>query len=127
MIVLDKKILIIDDQPEITEIISEIILSKYPDLYIKECNSPNEAISLANSHLYDLIITDYHMPEKSGIDVLKEIRAGQGPNKRTSFIFITATKDEVDRELGDEFGNIAVFDKVEQITNIIEMIESSIS
>ena len=67
------------------------------------------------------------MPKKSGIAVLKEIREGKGPNKKTTFIFITATIDEVIRELGKDFKDISVFDKVEQITNIIEEIELVIS
>ena len=126
MIVLDKKILVVDDQPEITDIICEFIKEKYPKVKTTEANSSIGALDLACSNKYDLIITDYHMPEKNGVQIVREIREN-ALNKRTPIIFITAMKPEVEEEIGDEIEDVYIFNKVDKIQLIVDLIEKFIS
>ncbi len=126
MIVLDKKILVVDDQPEITDIICEFIKEKYPNVKTTEANSSIKALELACSNKYDLIITDYHMPERNGVQIVKEIKES-ALNKKTPIIFITAMKPEVEEELGGETEDIYIFNKVDKIQLIVDIIEKIIS
>jgi len=69
------KILVVDDEPEILHIISEI-LTNLGISSLKAKTGP-EAIALLKKHLEDvgLVITDLGMPEMSGFELADEIKA----------------------------------------------------
>ena len=53
--------------------------------------SPKEAIKESESTQYDMIITDYHMPEINGIEMIQQIKNNtNNPNHNTSTILLTA-------------------------------------
>ena len=56
------------------------------------------ALSVASTDPFDIIILDYHMPNMSGIEVARALRAGDGPNKTGKILFATAasTPDVID-------------------------------
>ena len=49
-----------------------------------------EGVTLASNEKYDLILCDISMPRMDGIDATRKIRAGNGPNKHTPIIALTA-------------------------------------
>ena len=123
----EKKILIIDDQPEITEIVEEFINDKYSEVATVTTNSPDEALELIDREEYSLIITDHHMPGKSGVDILNCVRSGDSLNKNKPIVFLTAMKTEVDLEIKDKFEDVIVINKIDQIQKIIDVIEKFLS
>lgn len=69
-----KRVLIVDDEEDLTWTLSKK-LSKDSDLFELYCmNSGREAIDLLNQMPFDLVITDVRMPEVSGLDLLVEIK-----------------------------------------------------
>ena len=68
-----KKILIIDDEPDSIAVF-ELLLS-HLEFEISSISNPHEAISTIQQVLPDLIILDWMMPQKEGIEVLMEIKA----------------------------------------------------
>jgi CheY-like chemotaxis protein len=65
-------VLIADDDPAIRETLSELVLSLgHEPLVAKD---GEEAVSLALSRTPDLVITDYMMPRKTGIEVIRALR-----------------------------------------------------
>ena len=70
---MNKKILIADDEPEIREVIKEIL--EVFNLDIDMAQDGQEAIDKIKTTKYDLIISDQKMPKKSGLDVLKWMRS----------------------------------------------------
>jgi two-component system aerobic respiration control sensor histidine kinase ArcB len=67
------------------------------------CISAIQALDLLERDAVDIVFTDIHMPEMSGFDVLRELRARQGPNRAAPVIALTAdlTRDAREyRELG---------------------------
>ncbi|MGL1886489.1 MAG: response regulator transcription factor [Reichenbachiella sp.] len=60
-----------------------------------------QALDTFNSQSFDLAILDVMMPEMSGFDVCKTVRAS---GNNTPIVFLTAKGDEIDRVLGLEFG-----------------------
>ncbi|NBA86796.1 response regulator [Emticicia sp. CRIBPO] len=67
-----QEILVIDDEPQIRKLL-EIILESN-DYKITQAETAREGIILAASHPPDLILLDIGLPDKSGLEVLKEIK-----------------------------------------------------
>lgn len=65
----DCTIVIVDDEPMITQSISNFLLLE-SDYNVETFNDPNEALEFLKENTADLIITDYLMPEMNGIDFL---------------------------------------------------------
>jgi CheY-like chemotaxis protein len=115
----EKNILVIDDQPEIIEIIEEIVESAF-DCEIDAEKNASTAIEKCNDKKYDLICTDYIMPGMNGGDFVKSLRNGDSVNKNTPIIIITGNEHEVEKTLG-ALGAVRVVNKVEDIQNLLEI------
>ncbi|MCI5078684.1 ATP-binding protein [Oricola sp.] len=57
-----------------------------------------EAVEIASRKKFDLILMDIQMPLMDGIEAVRAIRAGNGPNAQTMIIAMTANSSEEDRE-----------------------------
>ena len=91
MELLQGKILIVDDEPDIVEFISYNLKSK--GYSISTARDGVEAIRKAKDVRPDLILMDVMMPNKDGIQAVKELR--QIPDfQDTIIIFLTALNDE---------------------------------
>lgn len=62
----DSKILLVDDEPNVLKALARL-LKQY---HLITANSGEEALSLAEEHVFDLVISDYRMPGLNGIDFL---------------------------------------------------------
>jgi DNA-binding response OmpR family regulator len=84
------KVLIIEDDRDVAEMIKSGLRS---ESYTVEV-SPDGADGsfLARSYDYDVIVLDYSLPKKNGLEVCREIRAS---GKKTPIIFLSVN-DEVD-------------------------------
>ena len=81
------KAIVIDDEAEaLTRM--EYILDKFPEIEVlKYLADPTKAVMVAKQTKPDLVFVDVEMPNKSGFDVVKDLRnAGYKPH----FIFVTA-------------------------------------
>jgi len=67
-----EKILIVDDEKDFLDVISERLASRGIDADTSE--SAEEAISKIENHIYDAVILDLKMPGIDGIEALKLIR-----------------------------------------------------
>lgn len=91
MEVLPGKILIVDDEPDIVEFISYNLKSK--GYLIATAKDGIEAIRKAKDFRPDLILLDIMMPNKDGIETMKELRR-MPEFDNTAVIFLTALSDE---------------------------------
>lgn len=88
---LPEKILIVDDEPDIVEFINYNLKSK--GYLTATAKDGVEAIRKAKDFKPDLILLDVMMPNKDGIQTLRELR--QIPEfEHTAIIFLTALSDE---------------------------------
>lgn len=60
-----------------------------------------QALQLFENDFFDLVLLDIMMPEKSGYDVCRDIRAG---NEDIPIIMLTAKGEEIDKVVGLELG-----------------------
>ncbi len=69
-----KNILIVDDNPEIIQIITNI-LSSNPNYNLYQTTEVDFAVSIANQRDLDLVISDWDMPIKSGLDLITNFKS----------------------------------------------------
>jgi two-component system NtrC family response regulator len=78
-------ILVIDDEASQRVILVGYLKQKGYD--VLEASSGSEGIRKAHDNIIDIVLTDYKMPDKNGLEVLQEIRKN---NPETSVVIITA-------------------------------------
>ena len=69
-----KRILVVDDEPELVEVLSAILQSEGYEVFAAA--NGREAIERAQNLLPDLVILDYLMPELNGAAVGDALRVG---------------------------------------------------
>ena len=87
------RVLVVDDSKAMRMVVRRAIRQAgYRTLSIDEAEHPLEAWRQIRSDPPDLVISDWHMPEMSGIELLRRLR---GAGCRVPFGFITSrcTKD----------------------------------
>ena len=67
-------------------------------LNLDTVNNGAEAVNAAEAQPFDLILMDLAMPEMDGIEATRAIRSGQGVNRDTRIVAITANAFGEDRE-----------------------------
>ncbi len=66
-----KRILIVDDEPNLAFLLAENLIDLGPDYEIEVCNSSADALALNKEKPFDLVITDLMMPEINGLTLSK--------------------------------------------------------
>lgn len=91
-------ILIVEDEPDIREMIEEALTQ--PEYTIYTAGDGQEALELIRQNDFDLIILDLMLPKVNGMTVLKKVR-----EQNTVPILILSAKDgEFEKVLGLEYG-----------------------
>ncbi|HVI43086.1 MAG TPA: response regulator transcription factor [Anaerovoracaceae bacterium] len=94
-----QKILIIEDEPNIRELVLyNLSQNDYEGMAAED---GLQGLSMARSEQPDLILLDIMLPGKNGYDICKELRA---EGSKTPIIMLTAKNEEIDKVLGLEFG-----------------------
>lgn len=67
-------ILFIDDEKEILELFRAFIETEKNDMKVYTFNDPTSALSELKNNDYDVAVSDYLMPEMSGLELLEKVR-----------------------------------------------------
>lgn len=94
-----QSILVIDDDIELTEMLSTYLTSMGYNVTVKNDGEAGLSEAVCGKH-YDLILLDVMMPKMDGFDVLKKLRVSH----TTPVLMLTARGDDYDRILGLEIG-----------------------
>lgn len=92
------KILIVDDENDIAELISDVLIDEHYDTVIK--NNAADTINAIEKDNFDLILLDIMLPDMSGTQLLNKIR----DKLSCPIIFVTAKSSTLDKLLGFEIG-----------------------
>lgn len=95
----ERKLLILDDNPEILDMITES-LSITGFSHLTRAASKKEALELLEREAFDLAILDIMLPDGSGFEVLREIRK----NSNMPVLFLSAVSDIEKQYQGFELG-----------------------
>jgi len=87
-----KKILIIDDEPDVAKVVVYRLKAKGYEVFIAA--SGKEGIDLAETQKPDLILLDYRLPDMLASQVAEEIRRREYL-KHIPFILITASSEDI--------------------------------
>jgi len=117
---MDKKILVVDDEKSIADIIKFNLEKENFNVIL--AYDGDEAINKVYDENPDLIILDVMLPKKDGFQVLKEIRKSY----KTPVLMLTAKEEEVDKILGLELGADDYITKPFSIRELIARVKANI-
>lgn len=87
------RILFLDDDPLALKMFSKIMeLSGHEALTTTDAE---EALLLATSHKLDLMFTDFQMPEKDGLDIIKALRVQEQTQNLPIFVISSNAEDDL--------------------------------
>jgi DNA-binding response OmpR family regulator len=87
-----RRVLIVDDEESMRLLLGRTV-EAVPNVEITLAGTCEEALHLAASRRYDVILLDLLMPGVGGIEVLKSIRSGSA-NRETPVIIVSVMADE---------------------------------
>jgi OmpR-family two-component system manganese-sensing response regulator len=93
------RILLVDDEEELAQPLQRILTNQ--GYVVDSANSGDRGWELAQTGDYDLLILDWMMPEKSGVEICNELRQ-KGDN--TPVLILTAKDTLDDRVMGLDSG-----------------------
>ena len=93
-----KHILLIDDDKELAELLTEYLACE--NIKVTSCLDGASGLAKAFDDCFDLILLDVMMPVLNGFEVLKAL----GGNHKTPILMLTARGDDNDKILGLELG-----------------------
>lgn len=96
-----EKVLVVDDEAHIVELISYNLINSGYDVIT--ASNGNDAVKMARENKPSLVLLDLMLPGIDGFDVCKAIK-GDKELKNTSIIMLTAKGEELDKILGLELG-----------------------
>ena len=120
-----KKILIVDDDPDITNIFS-VGLEDTGLFVVETYNDSVEALSNFRPYLYDFILLDFKMPKMSGFELYDRIKK---VDSKVKVCFISAF-DPYSDELREQFLSLKIecfIPKPIQIKELVERIKVELS
>jgi len=120
-----KKILLIEDDPFLSSLLGNRLKKEGFDLLTAK--SGNEAVKTLKNNTIDLVLLDLILPEKSGFEVLEDIKSDPQVAK-TPVIIISNLGQEADIEKAKEFGvadyvvkaKISIDDLVKKIKDFLK-------
>ena len=119
-----KKILIVDDEPNIVMSLEYAFKKKDFEVFI--ARDGTEALEIAEREKPDLILLDIMMPQMDGYETLKRIRESKNLG-HTKVVFLSAKSKEKDIEKGLKMGADGYMTKPFSIKKIISDVEAMIT
>ncbi len=94
------KVLVVEDDREIVEVLTMVFGMRWPDAKLVSTNMGANGVELVESENPDVVILDLGLPDISGFDVLKQIRAFSS----VPIMILTVRGEESDIVKGLEWG-----------------------
>ena len=93
-----KKILVVDDEPKITQLVSDYL--ERAGYGVQIAHDGKTALSHARTDKPDMIVLDLGLPQMDGLDFTREFRK----SSNAPIIMLTARSEETDKLIGLELG-----------------------
>ena len=96
-----KKVLVVDDEKEIVDFLERFL--KRLNIDVVKAISGSEAIDMYNTHSPDCVFLDIKMPDRDGLEVLREIKK---INPLSKVVMITGKEEQEYQEKAKKYGAI---------------------
>lgn len=124
-----KKILMIEDDPDMSSVLSKLLKQKYSCI-IDVAQDPFEAMNLMTENFYDMIILDWQLPALNGAETLVQAEKGlrlepslpiQWDRQRVPVvIFSSSKKNECPPRRTKHFNYVGYVSKAQPLSAILE-------
>ena len=113
------RILIVDDDAESRDLLSEVLETNgYPQVEaVADGLAAREA--LARDDDCPIIIADLHMPNESGLDLLRNLRKQKAKHE---IVLMSSFFSATERELARELGASALLDKPFRLSELLQIV-----
>ena len=118
-----KKILIVDDEPNIVMSLEYLFKKENFEVFI--ARDGEEAIEIVENNVLDIILLDIMMPKVDGYKVLKHLKESTA-FKNIKVIFLTAKNKSKDIELGLKLGADKYITKPFSTKNLVKEVKQLI-
>lgn len=95
------KVLVVEDETDIRDLI--VLHLSREGHQVEAVGTGNEALRHLSAASYDLVLLDWMLPEKSGLEILRELRKTQG-HEQVAVLMLTAKGANSDLVMGLESG-----------------------
>src|SRR5260221_8090554 len=96
-----QRLLVVEDETDIADLLNRVFSKEGFEVGV--ANDGMTALESLRREPPDLVVLDWMLPQLSGIEVLKEMRA-RAETRMVPVIMLTARREEIDRVLGLELG-----------------------
>lgn len=121
---MSRNVLLIEDEPNIIEAI-RFLLSR-DGWNVRTHSDGTDALEVVKDAAPDLVILDMMLPGKSGMEILREIRAEQGLEK-LPVLMLTARGQLRDREMAEKAGVSRFMTKPFSNTEVLTAVRDLVS
>ena len=115
MTLFGKHILIVDDEPDIRQLLGEDFSEA--GCTIRQAENGAEALRCLDNESFDVIISDIQMPQMSGVDFIKEVKRNDASDP---LIFLISATPDISEDEAYELGISGLFPKPFDSFNIIQ-------
>ena len=119
-----KSVLIVEDNELNMKLFHDLLEAQGYDIY--QTRDGNQAMGMAGEHMPDLILMDIQLPEVSGLDVIKWLKADDAL-KHIPIIAVTAFAMKGDEEKFREGGCEAYIAKPISVSNFLATVDRFLS
>jgi two-component system OmpR family response regulator len=114
-----RRILVVDDDPESRDLLAEVLQANgYPQVEaVADGLAAREA--LARDDDCRIIIADLHMPNESGLDLLRNLRK---QNAKHEIVLMSSFISAAERKLARDLGAYALLDKPFRLSELLQVV-----
>ncbi|MDY7014856.1 MAG: response regulator, partial [Cyanobacteriota bacterium] len=120
----DLKILLVDDQPDNLRFLSRVLGDR--GYRVQRAISGNLALKAVSADLPDLIVLDILMPEMSGFETCRQLKA-RAETRTIPIIFLSAIRDTAEKVRAFEIGGADYITKPFKVEEVIARIENQLA
>lgn len=113
-----KKILIVDDNKDFADVFCDILQTH--DYNAVSCYSGQDAVNKIGDRLYDITFLDIKMPDKDGVETLKEIKRVR-PESKVIMMTGYSMDETLKGSLDEDAAGILV--KPFEVKDVLDLIE----
>lgn len=119
-----KKVLIVDDDEDLTWGIAKNLINKNNSFEVQCVNSGDQALNLMKKKRYDLVVSDIRMPGRNGLQLILDIRKKY---PKTKIIIMTGYGSQEIQEEADKRGSFFYIEKPFEIGYLKQLIYEALN